>query len=179
MRIITGSARGLTLKVPKNVSRPTTDKVRGAMFSMLGDFVHDARVLDLFAGSGALGLEALSRGAANAVFVDDSRGACAAIESNLAKAKFDNGRVVHSQVKRYLKGSARDGAFNLVFADPPYDSELRQQLLDSKLAERCADYAVLIFDAPADDVPPDDHPEWELLEHRHYGLSAIWMLQKR
>ena len=87
MRIISGSAGGIRLQVPKVVARPTSDRVREALFSILGEAVQDAVVLDLFAGSGALGLEALSRGARRAVFVERDRGANKVIEANLDKAK--------------------------------------------------------------------------------------------
>ena len=93
MRVIAGTAGGIRLDVPKRDVRPTMDRVKGAIFSSLGDAVIGAHVLDLFAGTGALGIEALSRGAASARFVDHDRRAVAAIEANLARTKF-TGRVV-------------------------------------------------------------------------------------
>ena len=93
MRIISGLAGGIPIKVPDAVARPTTDKVRQALFSMLGELVADARVLDLFAGSGALGLEALSRGAKSVLFIDESRHACTAIRDNLTKTRLQGAQV--------------------------------------------------------------------------------------
>ena len=92
MRVIAGSAGGLALQLPKTDLRPTMDVVKGAIFSSLGDFIVGARVLDLFAGSGALGIEALSRGAASATFVENDRRAVAAIERNLEKTKLTGRR---------------------------------------------------------------------------------------
>ena len=136
MRVVAGQFKGRTLHAPRGrATRPTSDKVREALFSVLGD-VEGAAVLDLFAGSGALGIEALSRGAASATFVDDDERAVAAITRNLDQL------AVESVVKRrdalgYLE-SAR-GPFGLVFADPPYSSAPRlgerlSQLLPAVLA---------------------------------------------
>src|SRR5512133_3196522 len=98
MRIIAGSAGRIAIKVPPAVARPTTDFVRQAIFSILGERVENARALDLFAGSGAIGLEALSRGAASCVFVDEHRQAAAVISENLAKSRLDGGRAVKAEV---------------------------------------------------------------------------------
>ena len=92
MRVIAGSAGGVRLAVPRSGVRPTMDRVKAAIFSSLGDAIIDARVLDLFAGSGALGIEALSRGASSVLFVDEDRQSVQTIEKNLAKAKLE-GRV--------------------------------------------------------------------------------------
>ena len=118
MRIIAGQAKGHHLKVPREVSRPTTDRVRESLFGILSPVVSGARVLDLFAGSGALGLEALSRGAAECLFVERDRGACRVIEENLKKTGLTGGQVRCGEVARFLKG--RVGPFDLILADPPY-----------------------------------------------------------
>ncbi|MEO8616705.1 MAG: RsmD family RNA methyltransferase, partial [Luteolibacter sp.] len=97
MRIIAGKAGRTAIKVPSAVARPTTDFVRQAVFSILGEKVENARVLDLFAGSGALGLEALSRGAATCTFVDEHRQATQVITENLAKARLNGGHAVKSE----------------------------------------------------------------------------------
>jgi len=122
MRIIAGKAGRIAIKVPVAVTRPTTDFVRQAIFSILGERVDNARVLDLFAGSGAIGLEALSRGAASCVFVDEHRQASNVISENLAKSRLEGGRVVKAEVATHLK---RDAAiYDLIFADPPYNLQL-------------------------------------------------------
>ncbi len=118
MRIIAGSRKGHRIEAPKGMAtRPTSDFVREAAFNLIGP-VDDAVVLDLYAGSGALGLEALSRGAARAVFVDVGREACTTIDANLTKLKLD-GTVLCMDAVRAL-GSDR-GTYDLILADPPYD----------------------------------------------------------
>ena len=98
MRLVGGMSRGVPLMVPKRGTRPTSDKVREALFSMINNFVEDAHCLDLFAGSGSLGLEALSRGAESCVFVDIGRESCTAIKKNLEKAKFQNGIIKNKEL---------------------------------------------------------------------------------
>lgn len=118
MRVITGSAKGQTLKVPKFVSRPTTDRVKEAVFSILGNTVEKAKVLDLFAGSGALGIEALSRGATECHFIEQDRHAARVVSENLKKTQLEmRARVTQADALIFVKG-ARD--FDLVLADPPY-----------------------------------------------------------
>jgi 16S rRNA (guanine966-N2)-methyltransferase len=121
MRIIAGSRKGHTIHAPKGLdTRPTSDRAREAAFNLIGP-VDDARVLDLYAGSGALGLEALSRGAAQAVFVDSDRDACRAIERNLDKLRLTGAVVVCDDVSQALAadaGAAR--RYDLVLVDPPY-----------------------------------------------------------
>ena len=128
MRIIAGSYGGRTLSAPRGAAtRPTSDRVREALFSILGARVPGARVLDLFAGSGALGLEALSRGASAVTFVDDGRAAIGAIRANLAALKA-TAEVRQTDALRFLDAAAgHDAQYDLVFLDPPY-----------RLAERLA-----------------------------------------
>lgn len=134
MRVVAGEFKGRTLHAPRgDAVRPTSDKVRGAVFSVLGD-VGGLRVLDLFAGTGALGIEALSRGASDAAFVDTDT---AAVERNLAAIAVE--AAVHRRDALAFLGSAR-GAYDLVFADPPYSSAPRlgerlTQLLPGVLSE--------------------------------------------
>jgi 16S rRNA (guanine966-N2)-methyltransferase len=130
VRIVAGEFKGRRLAAPRGSgTRPTADRVREALFSMLGD-VGGARVLDLYAGSGALGIEALSRGAASAVFVERDPQAVAAIERNLAPLDVE-AAVRRADVVRWL--ARAEGPFDLVFCDPPYDVASR---LAGPLAER-------------------------------------------
>ena len=120
MRVITGKARGITLKTPEGMqTRPTTDRVKEAMFSIIQFEVPGARVLDLFGGSGQLGIEALSRGAKSAVFVDATENACKLIRENLKRTKLEQeGRVVRSDYLDYLKRCRE--TFDIILLDPPY-----------------------------------------------------------
>ena len=122
MRVIAGSARGVPLRAPKDrATRPITDRVKETLFAILGERVPDARVLDLYAGSGAIGIEALSRGAASADFVEHGRSAVEAIGANLAATRTANDARVHaSDVEAYLRATT-DGPFDLVVLDPPYE----------------------------------------------------------
>jgi 16S rRNA (guanine966-N2)-methyltransferase len=121
MRVIAGMYGGRTLKAPPgSATRPTSDRVREALFSILGERVEGARVLDLFAGSGALGIEALSRGAESAVFVDDAPAAVRAIKGNL-EALGAGAQVRRTDALRFLGGASADAAqYDLLFLDPPY-----------------------------------------------------------
>jgi 16S rRNA (guanine966-N2)-methyltransferase len=126
-RVIAGSARGVRLAAPGAGTRPLTDRVKQTLFGILEPDLGDARVLDLFAGSGAGGIEALSRGAAHAVFVDKDAGAVRAIAENLRRAKLaDRGTVVRRDAVAWLADAARDAAagtipvFDLAIVDPPY-----------------------------------------------------------
>ena len=120
MRVVAGDLRGRRLRAPRGRDvRPTSDRVREALFSLLAG-VEDARVLDLFAGSGALGIEALSRGASSAVFVDAARGSAAAVRANL-EALGLHAEVHIRTAERFLATAAESGRqYDLVFIDPPY-----------------------------------------------------------
>ena len=122
MRVIAGTARGRPLVAPRGAhTRPITDRVKETLFGILGDRVLDARVLDLYAGSGSVGIEALSRGAASCDFVEHDRRAVAAIRENLRRAGVVEEASVHAMdVMRYLE-RAEDDRFGLVFLDPPYE----------------------------------------------------------
>ena len=132
MRVIAGSAGGIRLAVPKRGVRPTMDRVKAAIFSSLGDAVIGARVLDLFAGSGGLGIEALSRGASSAVFVENDRQSAEAIDANLAKTKL-NGRVRQQDVFDFLRHAADEEPFQVIFADPPYEKTKYGESCTAKL----------------------------------------------
>lgn len=120
MRVISGTAKGVVLKTPEGLStRPTTDRVKEAMFSIIQFDIPGTRVLDLFGGTGQLGIEALSRGAKNAVFVDAQESACRLIKENLKKAKLESkGRVIRSDYLSFLKNCKEK--FDIILLDPPY-----------------------------------------------------------
>lgn len=176
MRIIAGTAGRITIKVPAAVSRPTTDFVRQAVFSMLGDHVADAAVLDLYAGSGAMGLEALSRGAARCTFVDSHRQAAGVIRDNLQKTRLTGGQVVNAEVTTFLKRDA--SLYQLILADPPYwkqhgdTDHLAGLLKDGLVASRLDASGWFVAECSAHYTPPDA-PGLALTDRRTYGSSAI------
>lgn len=130
MRVITGKARGIQLKTPEGLqTRPTADRVKEALFSIIQFDIPGSKVLDLFGGTGQLGIEALSRGADSAVFVDTGEKACSLIRENLKRTKLDQqGRVVRSDYLEYLK-QCRE-FFDIIFLDPPYAEEYLENALN-------------------------------------------------
>ena len=134
VRVISGSARGLKLNTPGDERvRPTTDRVKESMFNIVQDWVYDSQVLDLFAGSGALGIEALSRGASQAVFCDNSLDSIKIIKSNIEKARVaDRSQIVSGDFKRCLRDmGAKNQSFDMIFVDPPYYKGLFEEVLDT------------------------------------------------
>lgn len=134
VRVISGSARGLKLNTPGDDRvRPTTDRVKESMFNIVQDWVYDSQVLDLFAGSGALGIEALSRGASQAVFCDNSLDSIKIIKSNIEKARLaDRSQIVSGDFKRCLRDmEAKNQSFDMIFVDPPYYEGLFEEVLDT------------------------------------------------
>ena len=130
MRVIAGQSKGHNLKTPEGLStRPTADKVKGSLFSMLTGYVYGAKVLDLFAGSGALGIEALSRGAESCVFIDMGNDAISCIKANLEHTKLlDGATVIKTDSLRYLQTC--NETFDIIFIDPPYHKGLAEQALE-------------------------------------------------
>lgn len=180
MRVIAGSAGGILLDVPKTDVRPTMDRVKAAIFSSLGDAVIGARILDLFSGTGALGIEALSRGAASATFVDEKREAVGAIERNLARTKF-TGTVRQRDVFEFLQSTRPPEPFDLIFADPPYEmtrsGEAYTALLlsDANLAGWLAPGGTFILEKrPGEEIA--DTPLWEIMRARKYGATEVLFL---
>ena len=175
MRVIAGTAGGLRLDCPSGSARPMRDRVRGAVFSSLGEAVPGARVADLFAGSGAIGIEALSRGAASCVFVDLNRKAGEVIRANLAHAKL-RGTVRQQDVATFL-AQADAASLDLVFADPPFALESGHpahpaQLLAGGHLSRCtAPDGLFVVELPQE--PPPGTPSWELLRSRRYGQAWV------
>jgi 16S rRNA (guanine966-N2)-methyltransferase len=184
MRVIAGSARGTRLgRVPAGV-RPVSDRVREGLFSSLGDRLEGARVLDLYAGTGALGIEALSRGAEEVVFVDRSPDAVTAVRDNLARTGFGNRAAVRrSDVGRFLEREvAGPEGFDLVFLDPPYESggsELDPvlELLDVKPLLREGFTVVLSRGSrSSNDVIPI---HWAVARRLSYGDSVVMLFRSR
>jgi 16S rRNA (guanine966-N2)-methyltransferase len=184
MRVIAGDARGTRLvRAPPGI-RPVSDRVREGLFSSLGDRVRGARVLDLYAGTGAMGVEALSRGATEAVFVDRSPPALAAVRDNLARTKLGGRAIVRrSDVRKFLQGGPthRDG-FDLVFLDPPYGSappELDDvlALLDEKPLLREGFTVVLTRGSRSSNGVIPLH--WAVARRLSYGDSVVTLFRSR
>lgn len=132
MRVIAGSARRLNLKtIPGTDTRPTTDRIKETLFNMITPYVADINFLDLFAGSGQIGIEALSRGAKSAVFVENNKMAVSCIEQNLKLTKFEqNSQIIASDVFTALKRLEGNITFDYIFMDPPYNKDLEKQVLE-------------------------------------------------
>ena len=130
MRVITGKARGVQLKTPDGMNtRPTTDRVKEALFSIIHFDIPGVSVLDLFAGSGQLGIEALSRGASDAVFVDMRDDACNLIKENLRRTKLQSqAKVVKTEYSQYLRNCHQK--FGIIFLDPPYSEDFLEKSLN-------------------------------------------------
>ena len=182
MRVIAGSAGGLRLAVPRSGVRPTMDRVKAAIFSSLGDTIIGARVLDLFAGSGALGIEALSRRASSVLFVEQDRQSIGVIERNLAKTKFQ-ARVRRQEVFEFLRQSCGTETFQIIFADPPYEKtksaeRFTEKLLTNKaLAQLLEPDGVFILEKR----PPERIPVtkiWNIVRARSYGATEVLFLQR-
>ena len=175
MRVIAGTAGGLQLKVPRTGVRPTMDRVKAAIFSSLGEKVIGARVLDLFAGAGGLGIEAMSRGAASVVFVESNRNAARTIERNLVVTGVD-GRVRVRDVFAYLNYAT--GPFDIIFADPPYEAGPRAKAFTDLLLNNPRIPLLLVPDGvfvlekrPGEKLP--EHPHWKVVRARRYGATEV------
>jgi 16S rRNA (guanine966-N2)-methyltransferase len=182
MRVIAGSAGGIRLAVPKRGVRPTMDRVKAAIFSSLGDAVIGARVLDLFAGTGALGIEALSRGAASAVFVEDDRQSAEAIEKNLAKTNL-KGRVRHQDVFDFLRKASLIEGFQIIFADPPYEKAHRgesdaEKLLNTEsLPQLLEPNGIFVLEKrPSETV--SELKLWRVIRQKTYGATEILFMSQ-
>jgi 16S rRNA (guanine966-N2)-methyltransferase len=180
MRVIAGSAKGHHLKVPKGTgTRPATDLVRGAIFSMLEGIASDwSRVLDLFSGSGALGIEALSRGAGWVDFVEQEPRCCSIIKQNLERTKLaERAHVYCRRVSKAL--TFLEGEYNIIVMDPPYADETIgetiQQLATSALVGR--DTIVVVTHSPHLTLN-SSYPPLTLLKERRHGDSYIAIYQK-
>lgn len=176
MRIITGSAKGAILKTLEGeTTRPTGEKVKEAVFSALQFDLEGRTFLDLFAGSGQMGLEALSRGASRAVFIDESREAMEVVKTNAKKTGFfDASHFLVSDYRNYLRKAAGREQFDIVFIDPPYaegiaiDAMLR--VIDAKMAKVGT---LFILESEEELAPPHDREGLVLIKAKKYGRAWI------
>ena len=179
MRVITGKARGVQLKTPEGLqTRPTTDRVKEALFSIIQFDVPGTRVLDLFGGTGQLGIEAISRGAKSAVFVDAGEKACALIKENLRRCRMEGeGRVVRSDYLEFLSRCREK--FDLVFLDPPYAEVFLENSL-KKLGEIAIleSGAIIVAERPADkELSVEIHGFTRSKDYK-YGKTLLTLYRK-
>jgi len=180
MRVIAGSAGGIQLTVPQRGVRPTMDRVKAAIFSSLADQVIGAPILDLFAGSGGLGIEALSRGAASVLFVEEDRQSIRAIETNLMKTNL-RGRVRQQEVFEFLRRSSFAEKFRIIFADPPYEKTksgerfTEKLLADKRLPHLLEPDGVFVLEKqPGEKLP--ETASWTAVRARTYGATEVLFL---
>ena len=179
MRIITGRAKGLRLKTPKNFfTRPTADRVKESLFSVLNgliNFSETKSVLDIFAGTGALGLESISRGAQSAMFIDTET--TEIISANVARAKFDECKIFRGDFEKILRRLGKENlSFDLIFSDPPYAKGLAQKSLEL-VAELNLLNGLMIVEHGAEEILTSD---FELVRKINYGrTTAITIFERK
>jgi 16S rRNA (guanine966-N2)-methyltransferase len=180
LRVISGSAGGLLLQSPKRHElRPTQDRIRGVIFSSLAEVVPGARVLDLYAGTGSIGIEALSRGAESAVFIEQAREAADCIRENLRHCRLEGGEVRQADALAYLAEPGEP--FDLIFADPPYDKTrgtLNSQPLLARMAQRLCANGTIVWEHFAEQHL-EETSEWKVLRHRTYGETGLTFCQPK
>jgi len=185
MRIIGGDMRGRNLRVPRVAVRPTQDRVREALFSSLQTLIPGARVLDLFAGSGAVGLEAWSRGAAEVCWVEESSPVYKVLRGNISLVCGDDietaaVRCIKAEVFSFLNNKVTKPEFDVVFADPPYEKAVRNtiipsptELLDAVLASGLLKKSgVMVLEQGSKEMLPDSEG-WELIRDKRYGGTQL------
>jgi 16S rRNA (guanine966-N2)-methyltransferase len=183
VRIVAGLAKGRRLATPAGATRPTSDRAREALFNTLAGLVEldGASVLDLFAGTGAVGLEALSRGASRAVFVESDRAAADVLKRNVDTVGLAGAQLVRRPVAAYLDAASED-SFDVVFADPPY--ALTDEVLASHLGQLCAgswlaSNAVIIVERSARGAAPTWPDCITALREKKYGEGVLWYGRRR
>ena len=176
MRVITGSARGRKLKTPENYDiRPTTDNVKESVFNIIQFDIEGRRVLDLFAGTGQLGIECLSRGASSAVFVDQSREAVKIVKENL-KACGLTGTVVQADAMSFLRTC---GKFDIIFIDPPYDSDLYESVLNTvNSIDILSDGGIIICESRRERALPEMTAPYKKRREYTYGKVKLCIYTK-
>ena len=179
MRVITGSARGIQLKTPEGMTtRPTTDRVKEAMFSIIHFEIPGADVLDLFGGTGQLGIEALSRGAKSAVFVDAGEPACRLIRENLKRTRLEaQARVVRSDYLAYLERTKEQ--FDIILLDPPY-AEVFLESAIKKITEIdiLRENGIIVAERPLGKELPWEFPGYDRSKDYKYGNTLLTIYRK-
>ena len=177
LRVIAGTAKGRSLTaVPGKNTRPTTDKVKEAIFSMIGPYFDGGLALDLFAGTGGLGIEALSRGADSAIFIDLEGISIEVIKQNLQTAGMvDRAEIYRADAIRAVKALAkRNLKFTLVFLDPPYRmKDMDELMMELAVKDLLNEGATVVVEHDADHQYPDAFASYRQIRHTHYGDTAV------
>ena len=189
MRVISGRFKGVALTTPKSGTRPTTDRTKEAIFSHLDSWgvLDDARVLDLFAGTGALGIEALSRGARELVAVESSAPAAALIAQTLTALKHNRSwehgmcaRVVKARAEKYAASASAVEPVDMGFIDPPYafeTNDCNQLLADLASRELTSSNTVIMLERSTRSEAPTAPANWEITDRRDYGETAVYYIE--
>ena len=179
MRVISGSARGRRLKELQGMeTRPTTDRVKEGLFNVIQFHIEGRRVLDLFAGTGQLGIECLSRGADSAVFVDERRDAAALVRDNLVATRLsDRARVIQGEAMTYL-ASCRE-KFDLIFLDPPYETGKLERALEQISAfDILTEHGIIVCESPAGQPLPELAPPYVRGRAYRYGKIGVTLYHR-
>ena len=180
MRVISGSARSLRLKtIEGNGTRPTTDRIKETLFNMINDRMYDCRFIDLFSGSGGIGIEALSRGAREAVFVENNKKAVSCIKENLKFTKLiDRAQIIERNAENAVAGLS--GRFDVIFMDPPYDNEYEKKMLELISKSDIADRDTLIIVEASLDTKMDYLKEYgyDIVKEKTYKTNKHIFIQK-
>ena len=180
MRVIAGSKRGLKLDALEGLeTRPTTDRVKEALFNLIQFEIQGAKALDLFGGSGALGIEALSRGAESVVFVDQSLASARVIKRNLERAKFEDAAQILTQDWEAALSRLENSEFDLVFVDPPYHAALETLVLEKLDAYNLLSQdAIIVIEHPASRSLPEAVEGYSFVKSRQYGMTALTIYRR-
>ncbi len=172
MRIITGLARGRKLIEPEGMSiRPTTDQVKESIFNIIQFDIEGRSFLDLFAGSGQMGLEALSRGAKSATFVDESKAAIKLVRDNIALSKLEGARVQQGDSISFLAGKEK---FDIIFLDPPYESPLLEKALEKIVQfDKLNSGGIIVCECQNEKALPELEEPYRFLKSYRYGKIKI------
>ena len=179
MRVITGKARGVALKTPEGLNtRPTADRVKEALFSIIQFDIPNARVLDLFAGTGQLGIEALSRGAKSAVFIDGQEDACKLVRENLKRTKLEQfAKVIRSDYALFLKNCKE--TFDLILLDPPYQEKFLENALNLITEiDILQSGGIIVTERPVEKELEFEFPGYSRSKDYHYAKTILTLFRK-
>lgn len=177
MRVISGKARGLKLNTPKNQDvRPTTDRVKESLFNIINSYIIDSKILDLFAGSGSLGIECLSRGASKCIFVDISKESIDLVKSNVKKARVENESIIiNADFKDAVKKlQVQKEKFDVIFMDPPYYKDMFVSALEGiDNADLLDEDGIIIIEHDTKDTFPNNIGRLEKDKSKKYGSTTL------